>query len=51
MTKEGRQKLAIQVAYVHADIVNHYIQQLNCSSEQKICLLDAIISTVKKAAD
>ena len=49
-TEAGQRELANRVAGIHADIVNHRLQDLNCSSEQKIQLLDAIIKTVKEKA-
>ena len=45
-TEAGQRELANRVA----DIVNHRLQDLNCSSEQKIQLLDAIIKTAKEKA-
>ncbi len=45
-TEEGKRELADRVASVHADMVNQYIKKLNCPSEQKVQLLDAIIETV-----
>ena len=35
--------MAERVADVHADMVRQYIKKLNCPSEQKVQLLDAII--------
>ncbi len=35
--------MAERVAGVHADMVRQYIKKLNCPSEQKVQLLDAII--------
>jgi hypothetical protein len=49
-TEAGQRELANRVAGIHADIVNHRLQDLNCSSEQKIQLLDAIIKTAKEKA-
>ena len=45
-TEDGRQELAKRVAGVHADMVSQTIQKLNCTSEQKGKLLDAIMDTV-----
>ena len=42
-TQEGQHELARRVAGVHADMVNQYIKKLNCPSEQKVRLLDAVI--------
>ena len=47
-TEEGKRELAKRVAGVHADMVNRYIQKLNCPSEQKVQLLDAVIKTAAK---
>lgn len=44
-TEEGKRELASQAANVHADLVNHYIQKLDCPAEQKLNLLNAVIST------
>ena len=47
-TEEGKLKLAERVAGVHADMVNQYIKKLNCPSEQKVQLLDAVIESASK---
>jgi len=47
-TVEGQRELAQRAASVHADLVNRYIQSLNCPTEQKEKLLDAVIDTKKK---
>lgn len=49
-TEEGQRELSQRVASVHADLVNRYIQNLNCPSRQKEELLDAVIKTAKKKA-
>lgn len=49
-TEEGRSELARRVAGVHADLVNRYIQKLNCPSQQKLALLDAVIQSGQKNA-
>lgn len=46
-TEEGKRELACRAASVHADLVNHYIQKLDCPAEQKQNLLNAVISTEK----
>ena len=46
-TIEGQNELKERVANVHSSIVNQYIKKLNCSSEQKVQLLDAVIKTRK----
>lgn len=45
-----KQYLAKQIAEVHADAVNHRIQELPCPTEQKQQLLEAIISETKQTA-
>jgi hypothetical protein len=47
-TEDGKRELANRAAGVHADVVQQTIQKLNCSSKQKMMLLDEII---KKAGD
>lgn len=46
-TEEGKQELARRVASVHADYVLQKIQKLNCPTQQKQELLDAVIQTRK----
>jgi len=52
-TIEGQRELAERVAGVHADMVRQYIKKLNCPSEQKVQLLDAIIdfSSIEKTGN
>ena len=53
-TEEGRRELAERVASVHADLVNQHMKKMNCPSEQKVQLLDAVIksaSSIKKAGE
>jgi len=45
---EGQRELAERVAGVHADMVNQHIKKLNCPSEQKVQLLDAVIQAASK---
>lgn len=47
-TEQGKKELAQRTADVHAEMVKQYIQKLNCPSEQKTKLLDAVIATVQK---
>ena len=49
-TEQGKRELAKQVAGVHADMVNQYIKNLNCPSDQKVELLDAVIASAIKEA-
>lgn len=50
---EGQRELAERVAGVHADMVNQHIKKLNCPSDQKVQLLDAVIksASIKKAGE
>ena len=50
-TIEGQRELAERVAGVHADMVNQHIKKLNCPSDQKVQLLDAVIksASIEKA--
>jgi len=43
--------LAERVAGVHTSLVNQHIKKLNCPSDQKVQLLDAVIksSSIEKA--
>ena len=52
-TEEGKRELAERVASVHASLVNQHIKKLNCPSEQKIQLLDAVIksTSIEKAGE
>ncbi len=52
-TIEGQRELAERVAGVHSDMVNQHIKKLNCPSDQKVQLLDAVIKSVssKKAGE
>ena len=43
-TEAGKRELAQRVAGVHADFVNQYIKKMNCPSEQKVQLLNAVIA-------
>lgn len=44
-TKDGKNELEKQVSNIHADIVNQYLKNLNCPTEQKLKLLNAVIET------
>ena len=52
-TEEGKRELAERVAGVHADMVNQHIKKLNCPSDQKVQLLDAVIksTSIEKAGE
>lgn len=41
-SKESQEELAKRVATVHAQLIYNYISRLECSTEQKVALLDAI---------
>jgi hypothetical protein len=41
-SKECQEELAKRVATVHAQLIYNYISRLECSTEQKVALLDAI---------
>ena len=47
-TEAGKRELAERVADVHASLVNQTIKKLNCPSEQKVQLLDAIIEDASR---
>ncbi|MCI6867498.1 MAG: hypothetical protein MR871_06020 [Lachnospiraceae bacterium] len=47
-TEAGKRELAERVAGVHASLVNQTIKKLNCPSEQKVQLLDAIIEDASR---
>lgn len=45
-TPEKQAQFDIRVAKFHADYVAQYIEKLNCPTEQKLKLLDAIAQTI-----
>ena len=47
-TEEGQEDLARRVADVHANSVTQRLKSLNCPTQQKQELLDAVIQTAKK---
>ncbi|MFR5527796.1 MAG: hypothetical protein ACLTJG_23210 [[Clostridium] innocuum] len=49
-TEQGKRELTERVADIHADRVNQYIEKLNCPSDQKVELLDAVIAFAKKGS-
>ena len=51
--EEGKRELAERVASVHASLVNQHIKKLNCPSDQKVQLLDAVIksTSIEKAGE
>ena len=46
-TAEGQEELAKRAAEVHANVVTQHIKQLNCPTDQKLELLDAVIQTAQ----
>ena len=46
-TAEGQEELARRVSDVHAAAVTRRIKSLNCPTNQKLALLDAVIETIK----
>ena len=52
-TEEGKRELAERVASAHADMVNQHIKKMNCPSDQKVQLLDAVIksTSIEKAGE
>ncbi len=47
-TEKGKQELADRVAGVHADFVLQYVRKLQCPSNQKEQLIDAVIESAKE---
>lgn len=47
-TETGKEELARRVSDVHATAVNQRLKSLNCPTNQKLDLLDAVIRTAKK---
>lgn len=47
-TEAGQQEMAMRVAEIHANAVVQRIKDLNCSRQQKLQLLDAIIDSKAK---
>jgi len=46
-TKQGQEELAKRVANVHAQMIHSYISRLECPTEQKVALLDAIQKSIR----
>ena len=46
-SKEGQEELAKRVATVHAQLIYNYISRLECSTEQKVALLDEIQENIR----
>lgn len=46
-TDAGKADLAARVAEVHASAVTQRLKELNCPTNQKLDLLDAVIETAK----
>lgn len=47
-TEEGKEELARRVSDVHAAAVNQRLKSLNCPTNQKLDLLEAVIETAKQ---
>ena len=47
-TEDGKKELARRVSDVHAAAVIQRIKELNCPTQQKLDLLDAVIKTAKE---
>ena len=50
-TPEKQSKFDARVAKLHAEYVAQYLEKLNCPTEQKMALLDAIAQTVLEKAE
>ena len=48
-TYEMRAEFAIMVAKIHEMQIEDYLRGLDCPTEQKLALLDAIIEEIEKA--
>ena len=46
-TTEKKEELRALVAKAHAENVARYIERLNCSAEEKLALIDAVIAEVR----
>lgn len=46
-TKEAQEALTVKVARNHAEQIQRYLERLNCTTDQKLVILDAIIETIK----
>ena len=50
-TPEKRDLFHARVAKFHAEYVAQYIEKLNCPTEQKLKLLDAVVQTVLEESE
>ena len=50
-TPEKQTEFDARVAKFHADYVVQYIEKLNCPTDQKLNLLDAVAQTILKGAE
>ena len=50
-TPEKQAQFDARVAKFHAEYVAQYIEKLNCPTEQKLKLLDAVAQTVLEASE
>lgn len=49
-TKDGQAELSYRTAMVHANHINSQIQQLKCSGQQKVALINTMIHTAESLA-
>ncbi len=49
-SKDIRDELTVQTARLHAEHIEFCINHLNCPTEQKLELIDAIISDLNRAS-
>lgn len=52
-TEKSKKELANRVSDVHADLIQQFIQKLNCNPNQKVQLINNIINSIsiEKAAN
>jgi hypothetical protein len=50
-TPEKQAQFDARVAKYHAEYVAQYIERLNCSTEQKLKLLDAVAQTIMEQTE
>ena len=50
-TPEKQAEFDARVAKFHAEYVVQYIEKLNCSTDQKLKLLDAVAKTILEGAE
>lgn len=50
-TEEGRREISRKIAAFQASKVTTYLEKLNCSTGQKVELIDAAIDELKQSAE